>query len=88
MNAGLSCIVRTPVKKDATTAAVERESCSSKRDIARELGLSQTNVLEVLLDDQLDLYNLLRNATCFQTIVLCAHYTCNYDVAVSNYMTP
>jgi len=88
VNAGLSCTVRTPAKKDAMTAAMERESCRSKRDIAREIGLSKTSVLEVLLDDQLDLYNLLRNVTCFQTIVLYTHYMCNNNVAVFNYMTP
>jgi hypothetical protein len=86
-NAGLSCTLRTPAKKDATITPVERESCRSKRDIARELGLSQTSVLEVLLDDYLDLYYLLRNTTCFQTIVLYTQYTCNYDVVVSD-MTP
>ena len=82
VNAGLSW---RPAKKDTTAVAVERESCISKRDIAREMGLSQTSVLEVLLDDRLDLYNLLRNATCFQTMVLYTHYMCDYDVAVSNY---
>jgi len=90
VNAGLSCTVRTPAKKDVTTAAVERKSCRSKRDIPRELELSQTSVLEVLLEDQMDLrvYSILRNATCFQKIVLYTNYTCNYNVAVSNYMTP
>lgn len=84
VNAGLSCTVRTPGEKDPTTTAMERESCRSKSDIVREMGLPKTSVLEVLLDNHLN----LRNATCSQTIVLYTHYTRNYDVAVSNYVTP
>jgi hypothetical protein len=44
--------VRTPANEDAIIAAVEREPWRSSRDIARELGLSQRRVLEVLHDDQ------------------------------------
>ena len=42
--------VQTPDNKDAKTAAVGRELWRSSRDIVPELGLSEPNVLEVLLD--------------------------------------
>jgi hypothetical protein len=46
-------------------AAVEQESWRSSRDIARELGLSQLRVLEVLHNDQLYPYHYFRSAHLF-----------------------
>jgi len=44
----------TTTNIDATIAAVERELCRRSHDIAREIGLTQTRVVEVHLDNQLD----------------------------------
>jgi hypothetical protein len=57
VNAGRPPTVRTPANEDDTTAAVEREPWRSSRDIARELGLSQPRVFEVLHDDQVRPYH-------------------------------
>jgi hypothetical protein len=65
MNAGRPRTVRTPANEDAIIAAVEREPWRSSRDIARELGLSQPRILEVLHDDQLHPYHNSRSAHLF-----------------------
>ena len=44
--------VQTPAYKDVKTAAVERQSWRSSRNIVPELGLSEPKVFEVLLDHQ------------------------------------
>jgi hypothetical protein len=62
VNAGRPRTVRTPANEDAKIAAVEREPWRSSRDIARELGLSQPRVLEVLHDNQLNPYHYSRSA--------------------------
>jgi hypothetical protein len=51
----------TPPNEDAIIAAVKREPCRSSRDTVRELGLSQSRVLKLLLDDEVDPYHFLRN---------------------------
>jgi hypothetical protein len=65
VNVGRPRTVRPPANEDAITAAVEREPWRSSRDIARELGLSQPRVLEVLHDDQLHPYHYSRGAHLF-----------------------
>jgi hypothetical protein len=52
VNAGRLWIVRTPANEDIINAGVEREPWRSTLDIAREVGLSQSKILEVLHDDQ------------------------------------
>jgi hypothetical protein len=64
-NSGLPRTVRTPANEDAIIAALEREPWRSSRDIARELGLSQLRVLEVLHADQLHPYHYSRSAHLF-----------------------
>jgi hypothetical protein len=53
VNASRPQTLQTPANEDAIIAAVEREGWRSSSDIARELGLSQPRVLEVLHDDEL-----------------------------------
>jgi hypothetical protein len=65
VNAGRPRTVRTPANEDATIAALEREPWRSSRDIAREFGLSQPKVLEVLHDCQLHPYHYSRSAHLF-----------------------
>jgi hypothetical protein len=65
VNAGRPWTVRTPANEDAIIAAVEREPWESSRDIARELGLPQPRVLEVLHDDQMHPYHYSRSAHLF-----------------------
>jgi hypothetical protein len=62
VNAGRPRTVRTPANEDDIISAVEREPWRSSRDIARELGLSQPRVLEVLHGDQLHPYHYSRSA--------------------------
>jgi hypothetical protein len=75
VNAGRPRTVQTPANEDDIITVVEREPWRSSRDIARELGLSQQRVLEVLHDDQLHPYHYCGANICFQTIVL---YRCNF----------
>jgi hypothetical protein len=65
VSAGRPRTIRTPANEDAITAAVGREPWRSSRDIARESGLSQQRVLEVLHDDQLQPYHYSRSAYLF-----------------------
>jgi hypothetical protein len=53
--------VQTLVTEDAIIAAVEREPLRSSRAIARELGLPQVFVLNVLYDDELHPYHCSQN---------------------------
>jgi hypothetical protein len=62
VNAGRPRTVRTPANEDVIIAAVEGEPWRSSLDIARELGLSQPRVLEVLHGDQLHPYHYSRSA--------------------------
>jgi hypothetical protein len=65
VSVGLPRTARTPANEDAIITAVERELWRSSGDIARELGLSQPRVLEVLHDDQLHPYHYLQSAHLF-----------------------
>jgi hypothetical protein len=56
---------KLPPNEDVIIAVVGRELCTSSLDFARDRGLSELRVLELLLDRQLNPYHLSRNAPLF-----------------------
>ena len=69
----------TNTTDDDTIAAVVWELWITSRFVIQEFGLSRTEVLGALFNDQLDPQHYPRNAYLFGTIIFYIYVTCNYE---------